>query len=150
MIMSSEDYEDENDTIKSYNKNLLAEFKEYLTKKKLTPRTIEKHLQNVEFYINVFLLYYEEQDARDGVSEISMYLGFWFIKKGPWSGISAINENASSLKKFYQFMLEKGEITKEEFTELKETIKEEKPEWIATMERYLDEDIEDMDEVWGF
>ncbi|KUK67748.1 MAG: Site-specific recombinase like protein, partial [Methanocalculus sp. 52_23] len=34
--------------------------------------------------------------------------------------------------------------------ELKETIKEEKPEWIATMERYLDEDIEDMDEVWGF
>lgn len=148
--MSSEEYEDEHDGIKSYNKNLLAEFREYLTKKELTPRTIEKHLQNVDFYINVFLLYYEEQDARDGVSQISMYLGFWFIKKGPWCSISAINENASSLKKFYQFMLEKGEITKEEFTELKETIKEEKPEWIATMERYLDEDIEDMDEVWGF
>ncbi|GAA5263484.1 hypothetical protein [Methanocalculus sp. MC3] len=148
--MSSEDFEGENDAIKSYNKNLLAEFREYLTKKELTPRTIEKHLQNVDFYINVFLLYYEEQDARDGVTEISMYLGFWFIKKVHWSGISAINENASSLKKFYQFMFEKGEITKEEFTELKETIKEEKPEWIATMERYLDEDIEDMDEVWGF
>lgn len=148
--MSSEDYEDEYDVIRSYNKNLLAEFRDYLTQKELAPRTIEKHLQNVDFYINVYLLYSEALNARDGVYGISMYLGYWFIRKGPWTGISAINKNASSLKKFYTFMLEKGEITEEEFSELKETIKEEKPEWIATMERYFDEDIEDMDEVWGF
>jgi site-specific recombinase XerD len=92
----------------------------------------------------------EELEAKDGVSEIGMYLGYWYIRKFCWSGPAAIKENAVSLKKFYQFMLEKGEISKDDFDELKLTIKEEMPEWIATMKRYLDEDIEDMDEVWGF
>ena len=149
MRMSSEDYEDEYEDRELYNENLLAEYRGYLTEKKLTPRTIEKHLSNVGFYINDYLLENEELEPRDGVSEISMYLGYWFIRKGPWTGPAAIKDHASSLKNFYQFMLQKGEITQEEFSELKETIKEEMPEWIATLKRYLDEDIEDMDEVWG-
>jgi len=150
LYMASEDYEDECEDIEEYNENLLAEYKEYLTEKGLSPRTIDKYLSNVEFYINDYLMENEELKAREGVSEISMYLGYWYIRKGCWTGPAAIKENAASLKKFYQFMLEKGEITKEEFSELKATIKEEMPEWIATMKRYLDEDIEDMDEVWGF
>ena len=148
--MSSEDFEDECEDRELYNENLLAEYRGYLTEKKLTPRTLEKHLSNVEFYINDYLLDNEDLEARDGVSEISLYLGYWFIRKGAWTGPAAIKDHASSLKNFYQFMLQKGEINQEEFSELKETIKEEMPEWIATLKRYLDEDIEDMDEVWGF
>jgi len=31
---------------------------------------------------------------------------------------------------------------------MKERIKEDMPEWLATMERYDDPNIEDMEEVW--
>lgn len=146
--MESDD--DEYEEIEQYNDKLLSEFKDWLAGKGLSPKTIDKHLSNVSFFINDYLLYNDDIEAQDGIPEVSMYLGYWFIKKALWSSPATIKENAASLKKFYQFMLEKGEITKEDFSELKNTIKENMPEWIATMERYLDEDIEDMDEVWGF
>lgn len=46
-------------------------------------------------------------------------------------------------------MLETGRIPKESFDDLKETLKEQMPEWIVTMERYDDPDIEDPEEIWG-
>jgi site-specific recombinase XerD len=67
-----------------------------------------------------------------------------------WASQSSIKENASSLKKFYQYMLEKGFTEQQDLDELKLTIKEEMPEWLATVRRYDDPDIEDMEEVWGF
>jgi len=102
----------------------------------------------VDFYVNEFLLYEDAVEAKDGTYEIGMYLGYWFIKKAMWANIAAIKENAASLKKFYQFMCERGQILEEEFSTLKESIKEGMPEWLATMARYDDPDIEDMEEVW--
>ena len=66
-----------------------------------------------------------------------------------WANKSAIKENAASLKKFYQYLYEDGKVSKETFSAMKESIKENMPEWLATMERYDDPDIEDMEEVWG-
>ena len=60
-----------------------------------------------------------------------------------------MESNAASLKKFYAFMQEKGEISPEELSQLNETVKEEMPEWLETMQRYDDPDIDDMAEVWG-
>jgi hypothetical protein len=42
-------------------------------------------------------------------------------------------------------MYEKGLIDKEDLVDLKDTIKEEMPEWLATLERYDDPSVED---VW--
>jgi hypothetical protein len=42
-------------------------------------------------------------------------------------------------------MHEKGLIDKEELTDLKQTIKEDMPEWLTTLRRYDDPSIED---VW--
>ncbi len=64
-----------------------------------------------------------------------------------WANPSAIKNNASSLQKFYAFMLESGKIEKDDYQELKDTIKQEMPEWIATMQRYDDPDIEDVWEI---
>lgn len=52
-------------------------------------------------------------------------------------------------KKFYEFMLERKKVSKDSFEFLKETITEDMPEWIATMGRYNDPDIEDPEEIWG-
>lgn len=147
---SYEQYESECKSIRKDNRNILTDFKKSLSDKKLSKKTIGKHLSNVDFYINEFLLYEEATEAVDGASEIGMFLGYWFIRKAMWANKTAIKENASSLKKFYQFMSEAGKIPKESLENLKETIKEDMPEWLATMGKYDDPEIEDPEEIWGF
>ena len=135
--------------IEEENEKLLDDFGEWLEEKGIAPKTIDRHLFNVELYINEFLLNSEAMDAAEGIDEIGEFLGYWFIKKAMWANKSQIKKNATSLKKFYQFMLEKGKISQESYKELEETIKEEMQEWLDTMDRYDDPDIEDMEEVWG-
>lgn len=66
-----------------------------------------------------------------------------------WSSPAQIRSNAASIKKFYTFLHQKGLIDSDQLNQLKETIKEEMPEWIATIKRYEDPSIQDMGEVWG-
>ena len=147
-MTSYEQYEKDCKRIREENESLLNDFKKWLSDKKLSKKTIDKHVSNVDFYINDFLLYEDAIEAADGVSSIGMFLGYWFIRKAMWASKSAIKQNATSLKKFYEFMLERRKIAKESFEYLKETIKEDIPEWTATMERYDDPDIEDPEEIW--
>ena len=66
-----------------------------------------------------------------------------------WASASSIKSNPASLKKFYTFLHERGLVDKDDLDYLKESIKEEMPEWLATLERYDDPSIDDMGEVWG-
>ena len=95
-------------------------------------------------------MYEDAIEAKSGAGEIGMFLGYWFIKKAMWANKSAIKENAASLKKFYQYLYEDNKVSEEDINVLKESIKENMPEWLATMGRYDDPLIEDMEEVWGF
>ncbi len=146
-----DDYEKfiaECDKIKKNNNKLLKGFEKWLKASKLKDKTINRHVDNVDFYINEFLLYEDAVEAKDGASDIGMFLGYWFIKKAMWSSSAQIKSNAASLKKFYTFLYEKGQIDKEDLDDLKERIKEDMPEWIATMDRYDDPSITDMEDVW--
>jgi intergrase/recombinase len=113
----------------------------------LSEKTLKNHLSNIDFYINEYLLYEDAVEAKDGVDSVSDFLGYWFIKKAMWASESSIKSNATSLKKFYTFLLEKGLIDKEDLQQLKETIKEEMDDWLETLKRYDNPDIE-MDDVW--
>ncbi len=135
--------------IKKINYDLLNEFENWLKTKKLRDKTINGHIDNIDFYINEFLLYESAIEAKDGASEIGIFLGYWFIKKAMWSSPAHIKGNAASLKKFYTFLYEKGQISREDLDDLKERIKTDMPEWIATMERYDNPEITDMEEIWG-
>jgi len=119
-----EKYEVDCEKIRARNKQLLTEFEQWLELAGLSTRTISNHVDNIDLYINEYLLYEEAQEAEYGVSggEVDMFLGYWFIKKATWAGKSAIKGNATSLKKFYTFMLEEGLVTPDEVKELKETI----------------------------
>lgn len=127
------------------NERLLSDFEAWLKTSGLAKKTIDNHLSNIEFYVNEYLLYEEAIEAKDGVAAVDMFLGYWFIKKAMWASQSSIKGNAASLRKFYTFMYEKGLIDKDALADLKETIKEGLPEWLATLERYDDPSIED---VW--
>ena len=133
-----EKYEDDCKIIRETNKNLLGEFETWLKSAGLSENTISKHLSNIDFYINEYLLYEDAIEAKDGIQGVSMFLGYWFIKKAMWASQASIKSNAASLKKFYAFLLEKGLIEQEDLIELEETIKDEMPEWIEELNRYDD------------
>ena len=93
-------------------------------------------MNNIDLFINHYLLYEDAYEAKDAVLEVDDFLGYWFIRKTMWSSVNQIKANAASLKKFYTFMFEKGEIEQEDLDDLRDTIKEEMPNWIASMEQY--------------
>jgi len=90
MMDSYEQYEQDCARIRENNEKILAEFERWLSDKKLSPKTIARHYDNVDFYINEFLLYEEATEASDGVYKIDYFLGFWFIKKAMWASKSSI------------------------------------------------------------
>nr|WP_320016325.1 phage integrase SAM-like domain-containing protein [uncultured Desulfobacter sp.] len=138
-----EKYEEDCKKIRKVNESLLNEFEVWLKSSGLSEKTINNHFSNIDFYVNEYLLYEDATKAKDGVNAVGMFLGYWFIKKAMWASQSSIKGNATSLKKFYTFMHEKGLIDKEDLIDLKQTIKEDMPEWLATLRRYDDPSIED-------
>jgi site-specific recombinase XerD len=143
------DYEAVCKRIRSSNNQLLNDFKSWLQSSNLSEKTINNHISNIDFYINEYLLYEDPVKPEEGINSIDMFLGYWFIKKAMWASKSSIKSNATSLTKFYTFLLDKGLIDQDDLTELKATIKEEMPEWLETLKRYDDLSNEDMEDVWG-
>jgi intergrase/recombinase len=143
-------YEADCKKIRKTNERLLAEFGTWLQSSGMADKTIRNHLSNIDFYINEYLLYDDATEAKDGVHSVGMFLGYWFIRKAMWASQASIKSNAASLKKFYTFLLEKGIIGDEGLNKLKETIKEEMPEWLARLKRYDGLSEDEMTDVWRF
>ena len=131
-------YEAKCKKIQKANKSLLADFETWLKSSGLSDKTINNHLSNIDFYINEYLLYKDIIEARDGVDSVSMFMGYWFIHKAMWASQASMKNYATSLKRFYAFLVEKGLIHKEVLNRLKKTIKEEMSEWLTSLKRYDD------------
>lgn len=149
LVDSYGEYEQACERIRQKNGYLLSEFGDWLAKSGVSGQTIRGHLSRIDLYINHFLLYEDAKEAADGVLDVGMFLGYWFIRKAGWASAASIRSNAASLKKFYTFLLEKGWVEAEEVQQLREAIKEQMPEWLATMDRYDDPSITDPMEIWG-
>ncbi len=118
------------EAVKQTNNLLLEEFSLRLSADKLSPKTITSHTENMRFFINYFLVYYEIIMPQDGCAHISMFLGDFFLRKALWASPSSVKNYIASFKKFYSFMVETGRTQKSEFEMMKLTIKEEQEEWI--------------------
>ena len=136
--MTYEDYVKECEEIRRTNEELLELFEKDLDG--LKEKTIGRHLSNVYFYINEFLLYEDAHPIQDGTWMISDYLGDFFIRKCMWSTPGNIKTTAARIKKFYKSMLDHGKIDKEDYSELCETIRDEMEQWQALCEQYNDPD----------
>jgi len=138
-VDSYEKYEKECKRIKLVNKGLLTNFEAWLTSSGLAPKTAAKHVSNIDFFINEYLMHEEPCEACEGVDQVSSYLGHWFILHAMWASPGSIRRNAASVKKFYAFMLENGLVSQQSVDDLAQMIKQEMPKWIAQVERYDDE-----------
>lgn len=140
-------YERQAEAIRANNRAILEAFESWLSAQGLAAATVGKHVANIDFYINEFLLYADAHKPEDGVDEVGAFLGYWFIRKALWANEASIRSNAASLKKFYDFMVERGSVTPAATKAMKHLIKESMPEWVATMRRYDDPAV-DAEDVW--
>ena len=74
------EYEKACGQIRQENALLLDGFVLMLRSQRLAPRTISKHRDNVDFFINEFLLYTDATRPSDGIGEVDVFFGDWFIR----------------------------------------------------------------------
>ena len=108
--MDYELYEQKCAEIRKVNSELLEIFEKDLINAGLQAKTISRHLSNVDFYINDFLLYSDTLSMENGIFEIGMFLGDFFIRKCMWSTPGTIKSTAASIKKFYKSMMDHRKI----------------------------------------
>jgi len=133
-----ETYEEKTEEIQKNNDSYLEGFGEHLEAQGLSKKTINRHLKEVNFYINTFLLYYDDIEAKQGCYMIDEFLGNWFIRKVMWSNEASIKSNITSIKKFYKYLLDSAVIDKEDYDELCDTITQNKFVWLDLVKRYND------------
>jgi len=144
-----ESYETAVKEIKKANKSHLSNFKKWLKSKGLSDKTINNHINNVDFYINHYLNYYDPQEVKAGCYSINGFLGSFFIRKALWSSCPQIKSNAASIKKFYACMKEHGVVEKDDYSNLCEDIKEDMDEWLDNMRSYEEKmNAVDMFDEW--
>lgn len=136
--MDYEEYEKSCNAIRKENATLLGIFETCLTSKGLSQKTINRHIENVDFYINDYLLYADALPMEAGVSRVDDFLGYFFIRKCMWSTPGTIKSTASSIKKFYKCMADNSRIPKEDYDYLCGVIRENMPEWQSDCEQYND------------
>lgn len=136
--LSFEKYEKDCKQIREENQELLRGFAEHLGKSGLKEKTINKHYQNVDVFLDYFLLYYEANTAAEGIDMIGDYLSDFFIRKCMWSSPAQTKQTIASFKKFYAYMETIGKVTTEELQDMHEEIKELSGYWIDSARSYND------------
>lgn len=127
--------------IKNTNNSLLEFFCDDLKKAGLTDKTINRHLSNVDFFINQYLIRTDALSMESGITMIDDFLGNFFIRKCMWSTPANIKTTATSIKKFYKCMLDHEKITKQDYELLCAIIKDSMDTWQEDCAVYNDPDL---------
>ena len=136
--MNFQEFEEKCDIIREKNYEYINLFQADLIQHNLSIKTINRHTDNVDFYLNVFLLREDLVTMERGCGSwfIEDFFGYFFICKCMWSTPGSIKTTASSIKKFYKCMLNHDKIKKEQYDYLCETIKYGMGNWVSDCERY--------------
>ena len=148
--MDYKEYEAACDREREKNQTYLDLFEKDLKAAKLAPKTIRKHLDNVDFYLNEYLLREDVLSMESGTNWVDSFLGYFFIRKCMWSTPSSIKTTAASIKKFYKSMLQHGKIPQEDYDELCEVIKENMDDWCRDCAQYNDPDADNPFDIFNF
>lgn len=148
------DYDEECERIREQNAGYLELFQRTLKQQGLADKIINRHVGNVDFFLNEYLLYNDANEMESGCSDVGGFLGDYFIQKCTWSSPVAIEENAASIKRFYQCMRDNDLVSEASYEELAQTIEEDMGEWQAACTAFdtqnnswLLDDLDDFDET---
>ena len=90
----------------------------------LATKTIKRHLQNMDFFLNTYLLFDEANplSMQEGVNTIDDFLGY-FLEEKTYFADSTKRSFVTSLRKFYKSMAIYGKISAEEYNEVEDALK---------------------------
>ena len=116
-----ETYEKKCEEIRRTNNEYLKMFEEDMSG--LSAKTIRRHLNNADFFINGYLLLNEPLTMEEGLSSVWGFLADHYLRK--CAGTEGTRkEMAASIKKFYRCMKDHGKISEISFDILCDDIKE--------------------------
>ncbi|MDU3613775.1 MAG: hypothetical protein E7F90_15360 [Enterococcus avium] len=129
------DFSDEEyDSALANNRLILSAFQLYLEQhEKLTKKTVNKHLTNIEDYLSGYLIFYGYDLAVSNFEVISDFFS-WGARKNVWISESAVKKAGSSMKKFYQFLIAAGEVNESAMPEIREQLEIGVDDGIMTLE----------------
>lgn len=130
------DYDEKVEENEKRNEKYINEFENWLTEKGLAAKTIKKHLNNVDLYINMYLNYYDITKAEEGMNQIYSFLNGWFIEKCLWSSRNSLKETAASIKKFYQYMSENNYVSSEDYKDMCILIKDNMNDFLEQVDAF--------------
>ena len=132
------DYDAARDIVRKKNLEYYEAFYDDLVEEKhLSSSTAHRHINNVSCYLDVYLCYYDFMPIEQGCYELGGFLGDFYIRKFLDSSKARIKSIATSVKKFYQFMLKEGYVQQEDYDYLVALIKADKEWWLESMDAYL-------------
>lgn len=126
----------------AFNDSYLEGFANHLERKGLSEKTADKHYDNVSLFLNVYLLEKDVPPLPGGCYLMDDYLGRYLIERPVYTNPAMIKESATSLKKFYKYMLEADEILKEDYSVLLEDIRLGWPTWRDACQEHNDKRYE--------
>lgn len=117
------DYENQCTVILQQNSSYLNLFEADLHG--LAHKTIKRHLQNMDFFLNTYLLFDEAHplNMEEGVNSIDDFLGYFLENKTCFAD-SSKRSFVTSLRKFYKSMAAHGKITPEQYEDVAESLRD--------------------------
>lgn len=119
-----------------YNEELLNDFGVKLDEEGLSLKTIRKHLMNISFFGDDFVLAQYEETLDKSMVHVDSFMSDWFVRKAMWSNENTIKENCVSFNRFYKFLYEENKISRESYLYIKDLIKNHKAYWIENVNEY--------------
>lgn len=109
---------------------LAEDFKKHLISSGLAKSTVKKHTDNMNRFLNEFLLKENVTDIEDGIELLDSYffgfIGGMFLA----APLTVINGNITSLKKLYRFLEDGKYVSPGTYIKLNEDIKAHKDDWL--------------------
>ncbi len=128
----SDNYDEEKlKELEKENEIIIEGFGNWLNERKLSDKTIQNHLSNIDFYVNTFALWHCNVDIAEAM-EYHIYADFFdwfFIRKCMWSTPATIKTTAASIKKFCKYLAQIGYVGQSVYDDMKYYMKESIPEW---------------------
>lgn len=134
-----EDYENiDLEKERKRNDDLIEIFSKDLEAAGLSEKTMENHLSNADLFLNVYALEREGYTFEKSMLAVGMFFSWFYIRKCLWSTPANLKTTVASIKKFYKSMLAHGFISKEDYDDFRDLIKECLDDWVEDCRLYND------------
>lgn len=137
--MESMDYDQWVEAMEKANRSVLKEFEKSLIDQSLSDKTIRKHVDNIDLFVNMYQTSYSYCGTMfDGWNDFDDFIGYWFVRKCLWSSVSAIRGLVASLRKFYLFLAKTNYVTEEERAQANLILDDGMEKWIDELHEFDD------------